>query len=218
LETKNIKNLIFDFGAVIIDIEPSLTIEAFARLMPHQTEALKNQVLKSELFNDFEKGFLDAPIFWDKFRETFQTDLDNTTLEEAWNRLLLDIPLKRITLLQKLQKNYRTFLLSNTNITHIDFIKKNIVAQKPIPSLESLFEKVYLSYEMGKRKPDEDIYLNVLEEQNLKVEETLFLDDNADNIQTAHKLGFQVAHIIPTQREITDIFIAHVDGSCQIIG
>ena len=116
-------------------------------------------------------------------------------IDVAWNSLLLDLPPERVELLKKLRENYRLFLLSNTSSIHITQVNKILEATTGIEKLDDLFEKVYYSYDMGLMKPDPAIYLQVLKEQGLEAEETLFLDDNADNIAAASKLGIDTIHV-----------------------
>jgi putative hydrolase of the HAD superfamily len=75
--------------------------------------------------------------------------------------------------------------------------------------LNDLFDKVFLSYEMGKVKPHVSIYQQLLDEAGLEASETLFLDDKLENLEGAAQLGIQVAHIIPNQYTILDVFGAN---------
>jgi putative hydrolase of the HAD superfamily len=123
------------------------------------------------------------------------SDLSDEAIDTAWNSLLLDLPPERVALLQKLSESYRIFLLSNTSSIHITQVNKILEASTGIERLDHLFETVFLSYEMGLMKPDAQIYLNVLEQAGLQAEETLFLDDNLDNINGASKLGIDTIHV-----------------------
>lgn len=114
---------------------------------------------------------------------------------DAWNTLLLDIPADRIELLQELNKNYRLFLLSNTSPIHIRKVNQILFETAGISDLNELFEKVYYSYELGCMKPDAIIYEKVLEDASILPEESLFLDDNADNIAGALAAGINSIHV-----------------------
>jgi epoxide hydrolase-like predicted phosphatase len=122
-------------------------------------------------------------------------DLSDEAIDTAWNSLLLDLPPERVELLRRLATRYRLFLLSNTSSIHITQVNKILEASTGVGQLEDLFETVFLSYEMGLMKPDIRIYQQVLDKAGLKAEETLFLDDNADNIRSAAQLGIETIHV-----------------------
>lgn len=195
----SIKNIIFDLGAVIIDIDLSLTVQAFADLAPSYEENIRQNLLQTSFFHDFEKGRLSNQAFYDGIREQIASEVSDIQIKQAWNALLLEIPEQRITLLHHLRKQYRTFILSNTNQIHVAAIEQ----QYP---LSEWVEKVYYSCDMDARKPDAEIYEQVLSDADLQASETLFIDDNLENIRTAEQLGLRVRHLWPEKQEVGDFF------------
>lgn len=125
-------------------------------------------------------------------------------LKNAWCSLLLDIPRKRIDLITKLRQKYRVFILSNTSDIHIQVINEMIKTQFGFTDLKSLVEVAYYSYEMKMRKPDKEIYFTMLADADIKPSETLFLDDNFDNIEGAKKVGLQTILVDPVNNCITE--------------
>jgi putative hydrolase of the HAD superfamily len=118
-------------------------------------------------------------------------------LDGCWNAMLLDIPVEKIKLLQDLKTKYKTFLLSNTNSIHLESFTRRLQVDHRLNNLDELFHRVYYSQLLGMRKPDVEIYKYVLEKNGLKSDETIFLDDNPDNIQGAARAGihtFFVGH------------------------
>jgi len=201
MKNSRIKNIIFDLGDVILNIDVPLASSSFAKLSGREQHEILTLFKEKELFRLFETGLVDEDAFRNMIRESLEfPDWSEEIIDTAWNSLLLDIPPARIELLQELGKNYRLFLLSNTSSIHIKQVNKILHAATGIEKLDDLFEKVYLSYEMGIMKPDPAIYLQVLEESGLVAEETLFLDDNADNIAAASKLGIDT---ILVQKPVT---------------
>ncbi len=151
---------------------------------------------EGKLFRQFETGELDAPGFRAYVRDLLNnTTWADTEVDTAWNSLLLDIPVERIELIKALSQNYRLFLLSNTSSIHIEAVNQILHKASGVEQLGDLFEKLFLSYEMGVMKPHPEIYQRVLDEADIKAEETLFLDDNADNIRAAGALGIQTIHV-----------------------
>ena len=191
-----IKNLIFDLGDVIINIDVPRAAVNFAKLTGKTTAEVAAIFEEKQLFRQFETGILDADEFRAYVREILRAPwLMNPVVEVAWNSLLLDIPPARVALLQTLANKYRLFLLSNTSPIHIAETNEILERATGVSRLEELFEIAFYSYQMNLMKPDPAIYLRVLEEAGILAEETLFLDDNADNIKAAQLLGIQTIHV-----------------------
>ncbi|MBP7510622.1 MAG: HAD family phosphatase [Bacteroidia bacterium] len=176
-----IKNLLFDLGAVILNLDQEKTLRAFKRLGAD----LDSLNTESSLFTDFETGKITS----DFFIHTLQTNLKGKAsaqeILDAWNAMLLDLPTFRIDMLKELKKDYRLFLLSNTNTIHIDAVYKT--HGKII--FDELFETCYLSHEIGHRKPHVACYQFVMDDAKIKACETLFVDDNKANIRGANDAG-----------------------------
>lgn len=217
MEKIHIRNLIFDLGNVIINIDPPRSVKAFAELVPEQAEAIQNQLLKTDFFNKFETGEIDNEAFRKGIREIYQNDLSDAQIDDCWNTLLLDIPQARVDLLQELKKNFRIFLLSNTNDIHARAVEATLAQLPNAPLMTDIFEKVYYSQNMGLRKPDPQIYRQVLGENNLQAEETLFLDDNLDNVKSAQTLGIHIIHIQPGKNSMLDFFQKEESGTYQVL-
>ncbi|MEI7585521.1 HAD family phosphatase [Runella sp.] len=192
-----IKNIIFDLGDVIINIDVPLAARSFAELSKRPLEDVQELIHQNEVFKKFETGHLSAADFRTYIRELLQQpEWSDEAIDTAWNSLLLDIPAERIEKIQELaKKGYRLFLLSNTSSIHIDEVNKILHRTTGIKQLNDLFEKLFLSYDMGIMKPHPDIYHEVLAQAGLLAHESLFLDDNADNIRAAAKVGIQTIHV-----------------------
>jgi glucose-1-phosphatase len=203
-----IKNIIFDLGNVIIDISVPETAQAFAHLLNRDLAWVEQQLRMASVFRRYETGEWSDEQFRDNVRQVLCVPFTDEQIDTAWNALLLTIPPARVELLQWLKPRYRTFVLSNTSPIHIREVNHILRRDTGADSLDLLFEKVYLSYEMGKMKPSPEIYQQVLDESGLNAEETLFLDDNFDNVVGAQQLGIQTVHITESVT-ILDYF-AHV--------
>ncbi len=192
----NIKNIIFDLGDVILNIDIPKTVRAFAELSGHSDQHLQRVFTENELFRKFETGSLQEEGFRNLVREILEMPgLGDTDIDNAWNALLLDIPPARIALLQKLADRYNLYLLSNTSSIHITKVNQILHETSGVGDLQQLFKKVYLSYEMGVMKPDSRIFQDVLEKAGIEAGETLFLDDNLANVEAAGKLGIHIIHV-----------------------
>ena len=175
---ENIRNLIFDLGNVILNIDTKLSEIAFAQYGMNDFEKLYTLASQNELFDRLEVGSIT------------ENELDNKTLEQCWDALIIDFPSARIEMLKRLKNEgkYRTFILSNTNIIHYRFYTALLKRTRGVDGLESLVEHAYFSHEIGLKKPNRDIFDYVVEHSHIKPEESIFIDDNEANIKAAHAL------------------------------
>ena len=202
----HIKNIIFDLGGVVIDINPAASFSALQAMVAESQSAQDLLSEQASLFLKYEKGLISDEQFRAGIRQlTRQSDTLATTIDDIWCQMLLEVPLPRLQLLKQLQGQYRTFVLSNTNGIHVAAFNKLIEAVSGQPSINFFFEKVYYSHELKMRKPDAEIYEYVLSDSNLIPRETLFLDDRNENLAAAETLGMATCLVTP-ERSIIDIF------------
>ena len=195
-----IDTIIFDFGDIFINLDKEATPLALKKL------GLKEWNRNLDALNlDFEKGKISEM----EFIIGLQNYIPNASIHqirEAWNAILLDFPLYRLEFLQMLSQKYRLFLLSNTDSIHIERFQHR-AGISFYRDFYQCFEKVYFSYELGMRKPDADIFEFVIKEHNLLLKNTLFVDDNLQNIESAEKLGLQVWHLQKGEEDVIDLFV-----------
>lgn len=193
---KNIENIIFDLGNVVIDIDPKLTYEAFAMLSPTKTaQEIEETIKEKSLWHSYEKGEITEAEFRDLMRIELDLEASDLEIDNAFNALLLDIDPDRINLIEKLSKKYRIFVLSNTSLIHMIEFENILKKCTDRDSIWNLFEKPYFSFDMGMLKPEPLIYQTVLSESNLIAENTLFIDDLKPNIQAAKLLNINTIHL-----------------------
>ena len=194
---QNIRNIIFDFGVVILNIDYNLATQALKKLSRAGHEIVFSLRKQSPLFDQYEKGQISSAQFRDQLRQQYDLDATDEQIDDAWNAMLLDFPQERIDLIQALGSRYRLFLLSNTNDIHLRKFTELVRHSFSIPSLDSLFEQTYNSHLVGQRKPDAEIFQSILNQHNLKPEETLFIDDSIQHIESARQLGLRTLHLAP---------------------
>jgi putative hydrolase of the HAD superfamily len=196
MSLKSIRNIIFDLGGVILNIDPQLTVDAFHNLGWNDFYEGDNQSLNKELFYNLEKGNSSPEAFHDNVRKMVNKQISDKEIDMAWTAMIIDIPADRVRYLEELKKSYRLFLLSNTNEIHRLKFHRNFEADFGYPFYD-LFERNFYSHEMKMRKPNPQIYLEAIKEANLIPEETLFIDDMEENIEAAKSTGMKVLHIQP---------------------
>lgn len=195
MKFSEIKNIIFDLGNVIINIDFDLTYQAFEKLTDKNLKEVYQEFEEKQIWERYELGELSNEAFIQLLKETLEIASSDDEVIKAWNALLLDIPVQRIQRIKELSKKYRLFILSNTSDLHILDVNRILKASNGIADLKELVEVAYYSYEMELRKPGRDIYHQVLIDSGLKASETLFLDDNEDNIIGAKKVGLHTIHV-----------------------
>lgn len=201
----SVKNIIFDFGGVIIDIDFNKSIEAYNKLGAKNFKKFYSQAQQTSLFDKLDTGEISLEQFLSELRNYLPPVVTNQQMIDAWNAILIGIPEQRIRMLERLKEKYRLFLLSNTNEIHYPEYTKELQEKYHYENLSELFEKVYLSFEVGLRKPDAEIYKMVLLENNLDPKETLFIDDSIQNLKPAEKLGIRTCFLAPP-KDIVAIF------------
>ncbi len=206
IDTNNYKNIIFDLGGVILNIDYSLTEKAFSNLGISDFKTLFSQAQQTQLFDNYEKGFISSDDFREEIRKQCINGTSDEDIDFAWNSILLNLPKERLNFLMSIKKKYRTFLLSNTNEIHMLFIYNYLKETFSISNFNDYFEKVYLSYELQMRKPDTEIFELVINQNKLLKEETLFIDDSPQHIESAKLLGIHTLLLDVKKQDITHLF------------
>lgn len=202
-----IKNVIFDLGGVLINLDPPRTAEALQRLYAPDYEPIGGHERSADWFRAFEVGQLSAPEFRARLRKRYGITAPDSAIDAAWNAMLLDLPPRRLRFVKKIGESKRVFLFSNTNPIHMDYIENALRVEHGVPDLSSFFEKDYYSHVLGQRKPNPEAFLAICEEQNLVPGETLFIDDTSEHIEGARRAGLQAAHLqLPGEVEELPVF------------
>ena len=200
-----IENIIFDFGGVVLDIDPQLTVKEFEKLGFKHKEKIDTPEFTRDLLCKFEKGIFTPEIFRKKLREFLEIDVDDQQLDDAWNALLYDIPRERIEVIEEVKKHYPIFLLSNSNEIHYDLYVRDLQLRFGYREFDELFTKAYFSFDLHLCKPEPEIYEFVMYQHGLNPDTTLFIDDKEENIATAKKVGFKTYRLKAPER-VRDIF------------
>lgn len=201
-----IRNIIYDFGGVVLDIDPELTLKELEKQGYKNTAVFNSPEFQQGVLDKFERGILTPEGFRQKVREALQANISNQQIDDAWNALLLDIPKERIAVIEAARKNYRTFLLSNSNEIHYDVYVRDLQLRFGYREFDLLFDKAYFSFDLHLSKPNPEIFEFVLNQHRLVPEETLFIDDTFMHIEAARKIGLKTYHLQKPER-LRDIII-----------
>jgi len=195
LDLSTIKNIIFDLGGVLLNLDFNSTKQAFIKLGIVDFNSYYNKVKQKNLFDAFEVGKINEVEFCEQLRVLSKIEASDFEIIEAWNSMLLNFPTVRKDLLIQLKANYNISLLSNTNETHVRGFNKIIQKDIHEKSLAPLFHSHYFSNEIGYRKPNPNSFEFVLKQNNYLPSETLFLDDSPQHIKGAEQLGIKTFHV-----------------------
>jgi HAD superfamily hydrolase (TIGR01509 family) len=201
---QKIKNIIFDLGGVILNIDNKLTQEAFIKLGVKNFPEIFGHGHAASFILEYEIGEITDEEFIIELKKISRLSVSDEQILAAWNIMLLDFPPERIQLLNELKKHYRLFLFSNTNALHVVELKKRYRAAFNNNELDDHFEKAYYSQILGMRKPDVEPFLQIIKENNLLPEETLFIDDALINIEGANAAGLK-GYFLEPGKTILDI-------------
>ncbi len=201
---KKIDNIIFDLGNVILDIDYQSTIKAFEKIGIENASILYSKSSQTKIFDQLETGKITKEDFILEIQKIIPK-ASKSEIINAWNAIIKDLPESRIDILKSLKDKFSIFLLSNTNSIHINYIVKKIGRGK-YDEFYNLFDKVYYSHEVKLRKPDPNIFKLVIIENNLKIKNTLFIDDSIQHINSAKKLGLQTYHLNNSIESLETIF------------
>lgn len=194
-----INAIIFDFGDIFINLDKPGLEKAFRELGLKEWHADLDQLNKK-----FEVGKCSEI----EFLQGFQKHLPHASIEDirnAWNTIIGDLPLHRLEFLQNLKGKYRLFLLTNTDEIHINHFE-NKEGMSVSRDFYNCFEKVHYSFELGKRKPDVEVFKFLINKHELSPKRTLFIDDRKDNTDAAASVGMEVWNLQVGQEDVTDLF------------
>ena len=193
---ENIKNILFDLGGVLLDIDARRTVEAFGKIGMPDLIRPGGWGYDHDVFLQMEQGLLNDQQFRDGIRSLLPHPATDEQIDQAWCAMLIGFNPRKIELLKELRKTYRLYLFSNTNNIHINYFQ-HMFRNKFGFTLSELFVKDYYSSNIHMRKPSLEAYRKVLDDSSINPTETLFIDDSEKNTENATLTGMQVIHLKP---------------------
>ena len=190
-----IKNIIFDLGGVVLDIDENIVYKELEK-MGISTSELAHSKEFMDIMSKFDTGIYTATTFRKKTKAILgQEKMTDQKFDSIWNSMLLDIPRERIAALEQIRKHYKIFLMSNSNEIHYDLYVRDLQLRFGYNEFDELFNKSYFSFAEHLEKPNPRFFELILDHEHLLPEETLFIDDTAENIMVAKSLGINTYRI-----------------------
>ncbi len=198
------KNIIFDLGGVLIDIDYHAPVLEFEKIGFKNIDQMYSQTYANPLFENLETGKIEEEDFYTELKKLNHLIISNGLLKNAWNSILGKWRLKSLEFLESLQHTHNIFLLSNTNQIHYNAFQQSFAKITGKPMLDVYFKKAYYSHKIKLRKPEPEVYDFVLSDAGLIKEETLFIDDSKVNIDGANKIGLP-AYLLQKNEKIEEV-------------
>ncbi len=189
---QTVKNIIFDFGNVLFDLDLPKIERGLRQFYGDQFEKATGQLRERQVFELYETGGLSSEEFVDALRMAVTPHIAPEEVVNLWNSIFIEMPRHRFDMLLQLRQHYKVFMLSNINEIHADWIDAYLLREHGIDGFQSIyFDAVYYSHLIRLRKPHLEAYEYVLSDAEIKPEESVFIDDLMPNIEAAEKVGIR---------------------------
>ena len=192
-----IKNIIFDLGGVVIDLQRRMAVDALDRLGLHDSSALLGEYEQKGPFLMLEKGEISSSELYDILLPHCKEGTTCNDIRDAFEEFLRGIPVERLQMIDRLrEKGYKLYVLSNTNPIMYNHWIDNAFRQED-KSINDYFDGIVTSFQERTCKPDPEIFKRVIDRYGLVPEETLMLDDSEANVKAARSVGLSAKRILP---------------------
>ena len=202
---KNIKNILFDFGGVIVSLNKQNAVNRFKEIGLTNIEDYLNEFRQSGIFLALEEGKLTKEEFYTEFNKLAGKEVSPADIDSGWLAFLVEIHEYKYELLKELRKRYKVYLLSNTNPVIMEWAESEDFSPSKEP-ITAFFDKCYYSFKIGAAKPDKAIFEELIRDSGIIPEETLFLDDGQANLDAAKEFGFKT-YLADQDEDLRKVFI-----------
>jgi epoxide hydrolase-like predicted phosphatase len=185
MQNHTIKALLFDLGGVVFDVDFQKVFKSWASLSSLDEVQIKSRFKMDEPYQQHERGTIDACTYFDHLRSTLQLTGSDSQILEGWNSIFGAEITESLDAIDQVQDKIPSYGFTNTNRVH------QIYWEHHFPRIQDTFDKIFISSEIGLRKPDAAAFEYILDEISIKPEEMLFFDDTVENTEGAKKLGIQ---------------------------
>ncbi len=177
------KTLLFDLGGVLVDIDFQLAFDRFEKLSRLNHDEIKNRFRMDEAYRQHEVGKIDWTEYSAHLRNLFQLDANDDEIAIAWNSIFKHEITETTNIIKQLSADINCYMFSNTNLTHYNFWSNKY------PQVVFLFRQIFISPELGLRKPDISAFEAISQSTNYSLNDFVFFDDTEENIDGAVNAG-----------------------------
>ncbi len=195
IRAEEVNALLFDLGGVIIDVNFDRVISVWATHARKSQNLLKSRFRFDEYYERHERGEIDAQQYFASLRQSLGLYLSDDQFIEGWNSIFIGELPNIQKYLSCVSKKLPLYAFTNSNPTH------KIVWERKYRDILNLFCKIFISSDMGMRKPEPESFRTIAREIDVPLQNILFFDDIEENIEGSRLIGMQTVHV----RSISDI-------------
>lgn len=184
--------LLFDLGGVVIDIDVERMLRHWLPYSRLSLGEMQQRLKIDPPFEQYERGELSTTEYMGHLAEVFALEADWQAIATGWNALLVDQIDCALDLVARARKRLPCHAFSNTSTIHRDEWGQRF------PRVLDSFQRLFLSFEMGMRKPDPAAFLSVADQIGVDPANILFFDDTVENINGARSAGLATVHVQST--------------------
>jgi putative hydrolase of the HAD superfamily len=185
MTTAAVKVILCDLGNVLLHFDHRIAVR---RIQPHcdkSFDEIYQLFFDSPFTKDYEEGRISSSDFFKHMTGALAArDLAYEDFCAAWSDIFFDSG-EMLAWLRELKKDFRLHLVSNINELHYAFIRKNFSDHIAV------FDDIFLSYEIGHRKPHQEIYDRAIRASGFDVSQCLYIDDREDLVAAARQMGIR---------------------------
>lgn len=203
---RKIEVVIFDLGEVLIDLNYTQVIRGFSEAARKNQQEIREMVVTAPVLQGLEVGKTTPTEFRQQVNDLLDAHLDEDAFDAIWNSMLKSVSKSRLEWVEKIGAHFQTYVLSNTNAIHEVCFNQMIKEATGKSSLYDFVDNVYLSHQIGLRKPNLECFQYVIDDIENDPSKMLFLDDRLDNVMAAQASGMKALQITSADLQLKEIF------------
>lgn len=189
--------LLFDLGGVIMSIDWERAFSRWAADSGQDAEVLRGRYRFDAPYERHERGEIDAREYYASLRRSLGIDLTDDQFAAGWGAIFTGEISETVELLRSVKGRVPMYAFSNTNVAH------QRIWSKQFETALGLFERIFVSCELGARKPEREAFEKISRSIGVPRERILFFDDTLENVDGARDAGLQAIHV-KTPQDVKD--------------
>lgn len=193
--THPVHALLFDFGGVIVEIDFNRAFEIWGTHSGVPAPVIRSRFSFDSCYASHERGQIGADVYFDSLRASLGIRISDEQFREGWNSIFVgEIP-GVAALLRQAKALVPLYVFSNSNPTHHAYWAREYA------DILVHFQKIFVSFRLGRRKPEAEAFALVSSEIGVPLENIMFFDDTNENVESARRLGMRTIRV----KSIADI-------------
>lgn len=173
--------VVFDLGGVAVEVESDRLVHQVAQLLGRTFEEVQAAIYHEELLLPFELGRIMPQVYYEGLKARLRLPWTYEQFVQAWNGIFRE-NVEVTSLMRRLRGHHKLMVLTNTNVLHLEHIKRTVASL-------SIIEDWVASCEVGLRKPDPQIYQLALERVGTRPEAAVYIDDRPELVEAGRSVG-----------------------------